>query len=85
MFIGRTLLLELLTVTETLMTQMQNSLLYSKAYWVTESLIAWNVDVANAFSCHLIASKNASLTVANCQIQGLDFWQFLLLVQTCGR
>jgi len=71
MFIGTTLLLQLLTAAETrLMTQMQNSLLYSRAYWVTEFLIAWNVDVANGSSCHLIASKNASLTIANCQIQG---------------
>ncbi|CAJ1976616.1 unnamed protein product [Sphenostylis stenocarpa] len=50
----------------------QNSLLFSRAYWVTESLIAWNEDVANGFSCCLIASKNASLTIANCQIQGED-------------
>ncbi|KAL9318069.1 hypothetical protein ACSQ67_014586 [Phaseolus vulgaris] len=54
------------------LSQMQNSLLYSRAYWVTEFLIAWNVDVANGSSCHLIASKNASLTIANCQIQGED-------------
>lgn len=74
MLISAALLLELLTAVETcLMTQMQNSLLYSRAYWVTEFLIAWNVDVANEFSCQLIASKNASLTIANGQIQGLDF------------
>ncbi|XP_014513519.1 pullulanase 1, chloroplastic isoform X1 [Vigna radiata var. radiata] len=54
------------------LSQMQNSLLYSRAYWVTEFLIAWNVDVANEFSCQLIASKNASLTIANGQIQGED-------------
>ncbi|WVY96594.1 hypothetical protein V8G54_028745 [Vigna mungo] len=53
------------------LSQMQNSL-YSRAYWVTEFLIAWNVDVANEFSCQLIASKNASLTIANGQIQGED-------------
>jgi len=67
-------LLEFLTAVEIcMMTQMQNSLLYSRAYWVTESLIAWNVDVANGFSCQLIASKNASLTIANGQIEGLNF------------
>ncbi|RZB88112.1 Pullulanase 1, chloroplastic isoform B [Glycine soja] len=49
--------------------QMQNGLLYSRAYWVAESLIAWDVDVGNGFSCYLLASKNASLTIANCQIQ----------------
>ncbi|QCE07791.1 pullulanase [Vigna unguiculata] len=54
------------------LSQMQNSLLYSRAYWVTESLIAWNVDVANGFSCHLFGSKNASLTIANGQIEGED-------------
>ncbi|XP_017409401.1 pullulanase 1, chloroplastic isoform X3 [Vigna angularis] len=54
------------------LSQMQNSLLYSRAYWVTEFLIAWNVDVANEFSCQLIASKNASLTISNGQIQGED-------------
>ncbi|KAL2994852.1 hypothetical protein AAZX31_10G186400 [Glycine max] len=50
----------------------QNGLLYSRAYWVAESLIAWDVDVGNGFSCYLLASKNASLTIANCQIQGED-------------
>ncbi|XP_020222320.1 pullulanase 1, chloroplastic isoform X1 [Cajanus cajan] len=53
-------------------TQMQHSFLYSRAYWVTDSLIAWNVDVGNELSCYLLASKNASLTIANCQIQGED-------------
>nr|KYP60685.1 hypothetical protein KK1_023096 [Cajanus cajan] len=52
--------------------QMQHSFLYSRAYWVTDSLIAWNVDVGNELSCYLLASKNASLTIANCQIQGED-------------
>ncbi|RDX83602.1 Pullulanase 1, chloroplastic, partial [Mucuna pruriens] len=74
MFIAATLLLELLTVVglNMMMIQMQNSLLYSRAYWVTESLIAWNVDFGNGSSCYLLASKNASLTIANCQIQGED-------------
>ncbi|KAJ1435798.1 Immunoglobulin E-set [Sesbania bispinosa] len=54
-----------------MMTQMQNSLLYSRAYWVSESVIAWNVDVGN-WSCYLLASKDASLSTANCEIQGED-------------
>lgn len=55
------------------MTQMQqDSLSYSRAYWVTESVIAWNVDDGNGF-CYLLASKNASLTIANCKIQGFQF------------
>lgn len=60
-------------------------MLYSRAYWVAESVIAWNVDVGKGFSCYLLASENASLTVANGQIQGLDFWQFLILVKTSGK
>ncbi|XP_027364893.1 pullulanase 1, chloroplastic isoform X2 [Abrus precatorius] len=51
--------------------QMHDSLLYSKAYWVSESVIAWNIDVTNGF-CYLLASKNASLSTANCKIQGED-------------
>jgi hypothetical protein len=55
------------------MTQMQDSLLlYSRAYWVTESVIAWNVDVQNGF-CYLLSSKDASLTISNSQIQGSIF------------
>ncbi|KAK7343946.1 hypothetical protein VNO77_13089 [Canavalia gladiata] len=52
--------------------QMHNSLLYSRAYWISESVIAWNVDVGNSFGCYLLTSKDASLTIANCEIQGED-------------
>ncbi|XP_024032481.1 pullulanase 1, chloroplastic-like, partial [Morus notabilis] len=38
------------------------SLLYSRAYWVSESIIAWNVDVGNG-SCFLFASKTADLSL----------------------
>ncbi|CAJ2629361.1 unnamed protein product [Trifolium pratense] len=56
----------------TSISQMQdNLLLYSRAYWVTESVIAWNVDVQNGF-CYLLSSKNASLSISNSQIQGED-------------
>ncbi|CAL5209034.1 unnamed protein product [Lathyrus oleraceus] len=53
--------------------QMQEDslLLYSRAYWVTESVIAWNVDVQNGV-CYLLSSKNASLSISNSQIQGED-------------
>lgn len=52
--------------------QMQSSLLlYSRAYWVTESVIAWNVDLGNGF-CYLLSSKDASLSIADCKIQGED-------------
>ncbi|XP_073224055.1 pullulanase 1, chloroplastic isoform X2 [Cicer arietinum] len=52
--------------------QMENSLLlYSRAYWVSEFVIAWNVDVENGF-CYLLSSKYASLSISNGQIQGED-------------
>ncbi|MED6109054.1 Pullulanase 1, chloroplastic [Stylosanthes scabra] len=55
------------------MIQMQNdSLLYSRAYWVTESIIAWNIEVVENNSCSLLASKIASLTISDNQIQGED-------------
>ncbi|KAL2525900.1 Pullulanase 1 [Abeliophyllum distichum] len=49
--------------------QLQDSLLYSRAFWVSKSIIAWNVDVGDG-SCYLCGSKNAGLSVANNQIQG---------------
>lgn len=55
------------------MTQMQNDLLYSRAYWVSESVIAWNVDVGNEGFCYLLSSKDASLGISNSKIQGLNF------------
>ncbi|EXB96160.1 Pullulanase 1 [Morus notabilis] len=48
------------------------SLLYSRAYWVSESIIAWNVDVGNG-SCFLFASKTADLSLTeNDGVQGQD-------------
>ncbi|XP_058182007.1 pullulanase 1, chloroplastic isoform X1 [Rhododendron vialii] len=48
--------------------EMQDSLLYSRAYWVSRSQIAWNVDAENS-SCYLYASKTACLSVTNDGIQ----------------
>lgn len=49
------------------------SLLYSRAYWVSESIIAWNVDVGNG-SCFLFASRTADLSLTeNDGVQGLDY------------
>lgn len=73
-------LLELLTVgLNMIVTQMENSLLlYSRAYWVSEFVIAWNVDVENGF-CYLLSSKYASLSISNGQIQGSIFKPIFLL------
>ncbi|XP_010267259.1 PREDICTED: pullulanase 1, chloroplastic isoform X2 [Nelumbo nucifera] len=49
--------------------QLQCSLLYSRAYWVTRSLIAWNIDIADG-SCYLYASRTAGLVVTEDGIQG---------------
>ncbi|KAF7820192.1 pullulanase 1, chloroplastic [Senna tora] len=54
-----------------LMTQMEDSLLYSRAHWVSKSLIAWNVDIGDCV-CYLLASRDASLSIANNEIQGED-------------
>ncbi|GLT88823.1 hypothetical protein SLE2022_068320 [Rubroshorea leprosula] len=51
--------------------QLQDSLLYSRAFWVSKNIIAWNVDVGDG-SCYLYASKVASLSVTNDGIQGED-------------
>lgn len=51
--------------------QLQDSLLYSQAFWVSKSIIAWNVDIGDG-SCYLCGSKNAALSVANNQIQGSE-------------
>ena len=53
------------------MYQFQDSLVYSRAYWVTESIIAWNVDVENG-CCYLFASKGATLSFSDDGVQGLD-------------
>ncbi|KAK7268521.1 hypothetical protein RIF29_21221 [Crotalaria pallida] len=53
--------------------KMQDNLLYSRAYWVSESVIAWNFDdVGNEGFCYLLSSKDASLSIANSKIQGED-------------
>ncbi|XAR52318.1 Limit dextrinase [Bertholletia excelsa] len=51
--------------------QLQDSLQYSRAYWVSKSIIAWNIDPRGG-SCFLCASKTASLSVTNAGIQGYD-------------
>lgn len=48
-----------------------DSLLYSRAYWVSESIIAWNVDVPDG-SCYLYASRTAALSISYDGIQGAD-------------
>ncbi|KAG6669765.1 pullulanase 1, chloroplastic isoform X1 [Carya illinoinensis] len=53
-------------------TQLRDSLLYSRAYWVSESTIAWNVDVGDD-SCYLFASKSATLSFTDDKIRGEDF------------
>ncbi|XP_076946997.1 pullulanase 1, chloroplastic-like [Bidens hawaiensis] len=42
----------------------QDSLSYSRAYWVTRSIIAWDVDVDVGGSCFLYSSKSAALSVS---------------------
>ncbi|KAK1260252.1 hypothetical protein QJS04_geneDACA002195 [Acorus gramineus] len=49
----------------------KDCLSYSRAYWVTKSLIAWNVDVEDA-SFHLFASKGANLLITDQSIEGYD-------------
>ncbi|RVW39069.1 Pullulanase 1, chloroplastic [Vitis vinifera] len=50
---------------------LQDSLLYSRAYWVSESIIAWNVDVGDG-SCYLYSSKIAALSIGDSGITGHD-------------
>lgn len=52
--------------------QFLDSLLYSRAYWVTEGVIAWNVDVGEG-SCYLYASRVAGLSFSEDGIDGFDF------------
>ncbi|XP_062091962.1 pullulanase 1, chloroplastic [Humulus lupulus] len=54
--------------------QLKDSLMYSRAYWVSESIIAWNVDVGINGSLYLFASETASLSVMEDDhgIQGHD-------------
>ncbi|KAL8247564.1 hypothetical protein R6Q59_008780 [Mikania micrantha] len=48
-----------------------DSLLYSPAYWVSRSIIAWDVDDVGG-SSFLYSSKSASLSVAGNIIEGVD-------------
>ncbi|XP_057536245.1 pullulanase 1, chloroplastic [Amaranthus tricolor] len=50
---------------------LQGSLNYSRAYWPSKYIIAWNFDVGNG-SYYLFASKSASLTVTDRGIEGYD-------------
>ncbi|CAM8910611.1 unnamed protein product [Rhodiola kirilowii] len=49
----------------------KNSLSYSRAHWVSESLIAWNVDIGDG-SCYLYASKEANILLSENEITGQD-------------
>lgn len=49
--------------------QFLDCLLYSRAYWVTQGVIAWNVDVSEG-SCYLYASKIAGLSFGEDGIDG---------------
>ncbi|KAI7749860.1 hypothetical protein M8C21_027525 [Ambrosia artemisiifolia] len=50
---------------------LKDSLSYSKAYWVSRSIIAWDVDVVGG-SCFLYSSKSAALSVAENGVEGYD-------------
>ncbi|KAK4367082.1 hypothetical protein RND71_014962 [Anisodus tanguticus] len=50
---------------------LQDSLFYSRAFWVTKSIIAWNVGAGDG-ECYLYASRKAALCVADDEIQGHD-------------
>ncbi|PON33464.1 Glycoside hydrolase [Parasponia andersonii] len=52
--------------------QLKDSLVYSRAYWVSELIIAWNVDVGINGSLYLFASKNASLSLMEGEDAGLQ-------------
>nr|XP_019066688.1 pullulanase 1, chloroplastic isoform X1 [Solanum lycopersicum] len=49
----------------------QDSLFYSRAFWVTKSIIAWNVGAGEG-ECYLYASRKAGLCVGDDGIQGHD-------------
>ncbi|KAK6136112.1 hypothetical protein DH2020_030128 [Rehmannia glutinosa] len=50
---------------------LQDNMLYSRAFWVSKATIAWDVDAGDGSYC-LYCSKNATLSVANGEIQGYD-------------
>ncbi|XP_031092052.1 pullulanase 1, chloroplastic isoform X1 [Ipomoea triloba] len=49
----------------------ESVLLYSRAFWVSRSIIAWNVDVEDG-ECYLYASRDAKLSVTDDEILGYD-------------
>jgi uncharacterized protein YbcV (DUF1398 family) len=49
--------------------QFLDCLIYSRAYWVTQGVIAWNVDVGEG-SCYFYASKSAGLSFSEDGIDG---------------
>uniref|UniRef100_A0A9I9EHX8 Pullulanase 1, chloroplastic n=1 Tax=Cucumis melo TaxID=3656 RepID=A0A9I9EHX8_CUCME len=51
--------------------QLEDSLLYSRAFWVSRHVIAWNVEVESG-SCYLFASKMATLRVKDGVVEGYD-------------
>lgn len=57
---------------------LQEFLTHSRAYWVSKSLIAWNVDAADS-SCYLFASTSAALSAVDGGIQG---WDCLLILSS---
>ncbi|KAI3793482.1 hypothetical protein L1987_36101 [Smallanthus sonchifolius] len=50
---------------------LQDSLSCSRAYWVSRSIIAWDVDAVGG-SCFLYSSKSAALSVTGNGIEGYD-------------
>lgn len=58
--------------------ELQGSLLNSRAFWVSESIIAWNVDAGND-SCYLFASETAALSLTSDGILG-NFYLSLMIM-----
>ncbi|KVH98825.1 Immunoglobulin E-set [Cynara cardunculus var. scolymus] len=53
--------------------RLQDSLSYSRAYWVSRSVIAWNVDAVGG-SCFLYSSSSAALTIVETVIEGYNLF-----------
>ena len=53
-------------------------MLFSRAYWVSKSIIAWDVDVGDG-SCFLFASKTAALSIVDDGVEGINFTNDYLL------
>ncbi|XP_022968437.1 pullulanase 1, chloroplastic-like [Cucurbita maxima] len=51
--------------------QLEDSLLYARAFWVSRYVIAWNVEVGSG-SCYLFGSKMATLRVKDGVVEGYD-------------